>query len=184
MGGYTVQKSKQGYRKSIVTFARQSLHHALHITVPYLMNLGEKSALKGYGTDITFHPLLEGLENFVLKAGPHSYCLSPPSHHLQLPLPHLLDICFCLLQAPLCVCRTQTSMSGKTYLLLFHSSLIKVAYFRNRRKTHFPDFMNVILFCSIGKKILLAIVNIIFIVSRIVMLHWRTLCSTSVLSKS
>jgi len=37
-------------------------------------------------------------------------------------------------------------MPEKTYLLLLHSSLVQIAYFRNRRKTHFPDFRNVI--CS------------------------------------
>ena len=37
---------------------------------------------------------------------------------------------------------------------------------------------------ALWKKILLDIVNIIFIVSRIVMLQWKTICSTSILSKS
>lgn len=47
------------------------------------MNMVGMSILEGYGTDITFHTLLKGLEKFVFKAGPHGYCLSPPSHHLH-----------------------------------------------------------------------------------------------------
>lgn len=45
-----------------------------------------------------------------------------------------------------CTYQMQTSVPGKTYLLLLYSSLVKTAYFRNRKKTHFANFMNIILF--------------------------------------
>lgn len=40
-------------------------------------------------------------------------------------------------------------MPGKTDWLLLHSSLVKTAHLRDRRKTHFPDLMTVILRYSI-----------------------------------
>lgn len=123
------------------------------------------STLKGCATDIIFHPLLEGLEKFILKASPQVYCLSPSFPQLTHSFLYLTSLIYASVPFKHHLCMQNPKLSAWKNLLLLHSLLVKFAYFRNRRKTYFPDFMNVILFHRhqhFGKKILLDIVNINF----------------------
>lgn len=111
-----------------------------------LMNLG--GCLPPLDSVVQVQPLLEGLGKKLVwmldLMG--TACLLLPTIHRQFPSPHPLGVRFHLLQAPPWARKMRTSVPGKTYLLLLHSSLVKTTYFRNRKKSHFPDFMSIILF--------------------------------------
>lgn len=151
-----------------------------------LMNLGE--CLPLLHSVVQTQLLLEGLgKKPGLNAGPYGCCLSPSTHHLHsfLHLTHLVYVCISSKHhsvyvkcKPLCLEKLTCFYFTPLWLRLYTSG--------TERKHIFQTLW--ILFCFIGTSTLEK--NIAwyskcnFYCSRTVMLQWRTICSTSILSKS